>query len=1747
MFKTLLSKIITILTVSCFIVSFILPEPLHALATPLPAPSLSPEQTTLIPSTCGTITEAKYFGGSPVVINIQDLHCHPEVQMNINKMLELLDRTFHLDTVFVEGGYGTVDTSCFCRISDQKVKKDILDGMIEKGTLTGMEYYSVMAKRPELLTGIEDEHLHKANIIRLGTILSKRQTFEHNITTLSSDLDLMKAKYFSTQNRRFENRVAKYKQGKSDSVTYFSMLSHYVEDIRTHPNRYNTFSAINMDHYPMISAYLDVLRESKRLNYRRITLDLKRFLVTIQSRIAYREYAMLLENTHNFSDIDAAALIVSKISKTHGITLPPSLENFFRYTEKSYAINPLQVLSEERRLLGDIRLGLSQNVSELEVSFLVDFFSYYQDYLRNKLSSSDYDYFTDKFDTFRQLWGKYASVNHVSDLAGDFPLLNAYYAVNIDRNNSFIKHMFPTMIASQHACLPPASTSEITTIDDRATIVSALKDGRCKPIVVVTGGFHTEGLKKLLEAQKISYLTIMPMVTKDPRLGDKAYREFAQEQATVLSNALHLAYAATLSQPELFRDETAAADWILYAHKITYSREHFELLAKMMSKATGKTVTLDSYTEREARIKIKEYGIESVFHRYDDITDGAHFFEQTRTVAALSAAVSIRELAYVLDTEQNIAFKDFVFAQYDMLRNFVTFLASPDGVHGKTILSQDQRTDFLTRIEELGKSFFSQSPAQIREILADHDSYENALTALERESTDLLDKLVTVVEGVAPKSPDTMTGTRNTALKKPKRSFSFLVLTSSILAVLPFFLAASTAAGRSRPKKQDTEDMNAQHMQELRTALLNVIQDAQSTGTFPPSFIVRPEYLNPDGSIKKEAFPGMDSHSDSELERRIIARYGSSTYDISAVFSSLFAAFPHDQQVLDAARYYFQQMQNAQKAPRAYYDSSNLNEHPFDYGSPDINRTIGTNGYFFKFYGPRIVTDPLHGTQGTWRQWNAITGENAWLAKFFLNYHDYVNTYFPDNTAARAETVAAVEFARQIGDVAIALQTPLGGYRMGPKGQYSPSGSELYYNTISVENTESMLSVMRHLFAITHDSVYNTSADAAEDFLFNEAIINGTREPLLVQGYTYQNEQWVQGAADAFDTNAWFILATSKGSDDYSNFQKMDATYGESFAFRLMENSLKKFGIYNPDGQLIGISFSPEAVENKIGSLEWGRFGLQALIETAQYEQSQGRTAHANQLIRDSETLYQSLNEQRFPHSPLSPYSTSNNSRHVTSSSWGWNIIPKTFASAASSAWDLLVESGTNPLVRFLQGEAVDVATETRAELPASPAVSRTISGQHFSDNATWKTGAFSIPHGLAVRKGQTLTIQFTVSPGVTHIGYNALRQGDKNYDRSEYSAIVEVNNGKVTFTITPREDTTFVQFDIAVGLGFFGMSLKNNGNNGFVDGSIVATLEPVNTAHNKPTRSLPFLLLTATITTLALILSACSGGHTSTASTPPPPVIGTQQATQQGQPSAQQIGAYNKELGIPQESTAQMQALRTAFLKIINDAKANNAYPPSFVVLPQYVKDGSIQVSAFPGMDAKNSSTAQQQRIIAEYGSSIYDVSTLFCSLFFAFPHDQQVLDAARYYFEKISSSPRAYYNSNNLQSNPFDYGSPEINAAIGVNGYFFKYDGPTNVADPLYGTTSTWEQWNAVTGENAWLAKFFLYYHDYVTAYFPGNSGAMSEASTALSFAQQIGDVAIYLQTPLGGYRMGPKGQYSPYGPEYYFNSISIEEPVA
>ncbi|MCL2335238.1 MAG: hypothetical protein FWC57_04150, partial [Endomicrobia bacterium] len=525
----------------------------------------------VVSSAYGKITEEIFFDSPETIINIQDLHCSAEVQKDIAALIGEINDKYAISGIYAEGGYGSIDTGWIAGVKDENERRGLLDVLLNAGRLTGAEYYSALNNKYEIIKGLEDKEIHRQNLLRLSRILSKQEQYERKLNDLEKDLGFLTERYLGSRNKRFDRITREYKAGKIGAAKYYALLKKYSE---------NTEDG-GMQKYPNISAYIKANELRGKLKYSAIQRQLGIFVNILKEKLPYSLYSEISAKTDNFSDIGSLYFYTGQITEKYGIGLGKDFSDLnllFRYKQAENAINVKEMLEEENNLSQDIRIAFSKDSDEAETAFLSYFYAYFKKYLTNSLTADDYKYFVKKFGDFKYLWDKYNYENGLKGLEDDFKILDEYYRVNSERNEIFVRQLALSPLAVIPAkagihvndkmdspVLRPygtGSSEEQKTLTHRndkngsgaglprsfgarndeaiqplnlsqSEIQNKLKNSRV--MIVITGGFHSGGLKELLKQRHISCITVMPNITGGAAEAQKIYESLVKEQADVIA------------------------------------------------------------------------------------------------------------------------------------------------------------------------------------------------------------------------------------------------------------------------------------------------------------------------------------------------------------------------------------------------------------------------------------------------------------------------------------------------------------------------------------------------------------------------------------------------------------------------------------------------------------------------------------------------------------------------------------------------------------------------------------------------------------------------------------------------------------------------------------------------------------------------------------------------------------------------------------------------------------------------------------------------------------------------------------------------------------------------------------------------------------------------------------------------------------------------------------------------------------
>jgi hypothetical protein len=246
-----------------------------------------------IPQAYGKITESKYRGSDTVVINIQDLHLSSEAQKNIGSIIELFDKKYGVKNVYMEGGYGEVDTRWLSGIKDKKEKEGTIRSLVSTGMLTGGEYYSAISNRPNIIKGLEKKEPYLENLKRFGNILSQEKEIGTIIGSIEKDIENLKKKYFNKRQLKVEKLEREYSEGKVSAKKYYGIMRKYAQkygiDIGSGNGEIGEMSFKNM------ARYIALVKESEKINYGESSKELQGLILKLKEVLPYQAYKMITE------------------------------------------------------------------------------------------------------------------------------------------------------------------------------------------------------------------------------------------------------------------------------------------------------------------------------------------------------------------------------------------------------------------------------------------------------------------------------------------------------------------------------------------------------------------------------------------------------------------------------------------------------------------------------------------------------------------------------------------------------------------------------------------------------------------------------------------------------------------------------------------------------------------------------------------------------------------------------------------------------------------------------------------------------------------------------------------------------------------------------------------------------------------------------------------------------------------------------------------------------------------------------------------------------------------------------------------------------------------------------------------------------------------------------------------------------------------------------------------------------------
>ncbi len=442
-------------------------------------------------------TRDSYDGDNgKMIIHIQDAHCIYEAQKNIVGIVRDLYNNHNVRLITVEGADAYFNADELAAFPVQSIKDDVAEFFLKNGRISGAEYLLIQNDLPLALRGAENRDLYIENYNSFLNAMPKPgDKVMTAIDMLDSALETLKILMLNDDLRELDVFHHMHSNGQIEFIDYANYLIGKAGSVD-----------ISFENMPNIQILMQSQELEESIDFATIHIEVGE-LIDAVADIIDREQLTELLNKNLFYKIGRIPPYVffsflQEICNKNNIAISayPNLNTYCEYLGLYDSIDDVAVVSELYDLESDVMEMMFADPIQKELISVSQDISLLRKLMSLKVSKLELKRFqadTDKFTEQRFLAFLKKTVPtydipfnfdyDFSAISLKLPMIDNFYKVAVKRNEALIENTLAEM---------------------------DLEDSNIA--VLITGGFHTQGITDILKDEGISYRVISPSITEQP-------------------------------------------------------------------------------------------------------------------------------------------------------------------------------------------------------------------------------------------------------------------------------------------------------------------------------------------------------------------------------------------------------------------------------------------------------------------------------------------------------------------------------------------------------------------------------------------------------------------------------------------------------------------------------------------------------------------------------------------------------------------------------------------------------------------------------------------------------------------------------------------------------------------------------------------------------------------------------------------------------------------------------------------------------------------------------------------------------------------------------------------------------------------------------------------------------------------------------------------------------------------------------
>lgn len=486
---------------------------------------------------------------APPVIHIQSVHAHPETQKKIYALLKFLDEKYGIGSMFIEGAAEQLNPDFFHFFDENRLNVRVAEKLVEKGELTGAELFLVESHKKIPAYGIEDPSLYRENLTSFQTVMLQRPLTSQFTSETHSFLDRLETVLLTPETRKLLRSNESFDAGQLELLSYAHELERRTKsvsglDLRNFENQLEWPQMIRLLRLQEVETGLDpekIQSERERLVSFLREIKIEPLLVESFQNLAFSPFQSGMVYDPGFRPNDLPRYLAERLvaaTREKGFSFD-QYPYFTRYLEAAILQSELEagrLFDEMERLFETLVRSVSKKEEELTFTGLVQKDRLFERLFDLELTPKDYAKIQTVNETPRPLvrflldmeslhektpLGKTKLVpDNIETLESVYGQAIRFYQLAKEREEKMADKILDAIATKQ----PPSSEiarGSAALADVSASSETPSRNDKKGVTILITGGFHTEGLSHTFRKKQVPYTIVSPRVTE--KVSPEAY------------------------------------------------------------------------------------------------------------------------------------------------------------------------------------------------------------------------------------------------------------------------------------------------------------------------------------------------------------------------------------------------------------------------------------------------------------------------------------------------------------------------------------------------------------------------------------------------------------------------------------------------------------------------------------------------------------------------------------------------------------------------------------------------------------------------------------------------------------------------------------------------------------------------------------------------------------------------------------------------------------------------------------------------------------------------------------------------------------------------------------------------------------------------------------------------------------------------------------------------------------------------